>query len=78
MGLFSMMASDTEATNQAAQGVLDGSLWYNLSSGTIDLTNTNNSFSENSMIFIRSSRQLYLRREIYAYRNCALGRLFKI
>ena len=50
MGLFSMMASDTEATNQAAQGVLDGSLWYNLSSGTIDLTNTNNSFSENSMI----------------------------
>jgi len=49
MGLFSMTASDKETTDEAAMGVLDGSLWYNLSSGTIDLTNTKNAFSEQSM-----------------------------
>ena len=50
MGLFSMTASDSEGIEEAATGVLNGSLWYNLASGTPDLTNTSNSFSESSMV----------------------------
>ena len=50
MGLFSMTANDSEGIEEAATGVLNGSLWYNLASGTPDLTNTSNSFRESSMV----------------------------
>ena len=50
MGLFSMTAYDSEDLKQAAFGVLNGSKWYNLASGTMDATNTSNSYSQNSMV----------------------------
>jgi len=50
MGLFSMTANDKEATDQAAYGVLDNSLWYNLSSGDNQTDTNGSSFSESSMI----------------------------
>ena len=50
MGLFSMTANDSEDLEQAAFGVLNGSQWYNLASGTFDGTNTSNAYSENSMV----------------------------
>lgn len=49
MGLFSMTATDIERTEQAAQGVIDGSLWNNLGSGT-NIAGYTNSYAENSMI----------------------------
>ncbi len=49
MGLFSMLYNNSESTSMSAQGVLNGSKWYNLSSGTILADGTSNSFGESSM-----------------------------
>lgn len=50
MGLFSLTDSNTEADKLAYTGVLDGTTWWNLNSGTYDATNSSNSYSENSMM----------------------------
>ena len=50
MGLFSMMAADTEAQSLYYNGVLDGTLWWNLNSGTYNADESGNSYSESSMM----------------------------
>lgn len=50
MGLFSMTASNSEKDEFTYWGVLDGSDWWNLNTGTYDADNSSNSYGENSMI----------------------------
>ena len=55
MGLFSMMHTDVENQFLAYTGVLDGTLWWNLASGTYmassdDYGDSGNSYTENSMV----------------------------
>jgi TonB-linked SusC/RagA family outer membrane protein len=51
MGLFSMTASNTEKDSFTAQGVLDGSKWWNIgSAGTNNITDLSNSYTESSMV----------------------------
>ena len=50
MGLFSMMAADTEAQDLYYTNVIDGTLWWNLNSGTYNSDDSGNSYSESSMI----------------------------
>lgn len=50
MGLFSLMHSDNELQNLAYTGVLDGTYWWNLNSGTYNPTDSGDSYSENSML----------------------------
>ena len=50
MGLFSMMAADTETQNLYYNGVLDGTYWWNLNSGTYNADESGNSYSESSMM----------------------------
>lgn len=50
MGLLSMEASNSESSTTTSAGVLEGSTWYNLTSGTIDAARTYNGYSEGSMM----------------------------
>ena len=50
MGLFSSEASNTENTFWAANGVLDGTEWWNMGTGTQNATDSYTSYTENSMI----------------------------
>lgn len=50
MGLFSMTASNSEDQELLYSGVLDGTLWWNMNTGTYDAENSSNSFSESSMV----------------------------
>ena len=50
MGLLSSEASNTENTFWAANGVLDGTEWWNMATGTFNATESSTSYTENSMI----------------------------
>ena len=52
MGLFSLNSGNTEYQKLAYNGVLDGTNWWNLQSGTdvYDAENSKNSYSESSLI----------------------------
>lgn len=50
MGLFSSEASNTENTFWAANGVLDGTEWWNMATGTFNAESSSTSYTENSMI----------------------------
>ena len=50
MGLFSSEASNTENTFWAANGVLDGTEWWNMGTGTQNAKDSSTSYTENSMI----------------------------
>lgn len=50
MGLFSSEASNTENTFWAANGVLDGTEWWNMGTGTLNANDSSTSYTENSMI----------------------------
>ena len=50
MGLVSMLHTDVEAQDLAYTGVLDGTLWWNLNSGTYNADESGNSYAENSMV----------------------------
>lgn len=50
MGLFSMLSGNTEGMSAYYTGVRAATKWWNLASGTVDATNTNNSYTEYSMI----------------------------
>ena len=50
MGLFSSEASNTENTLWTAVGVLDGTEWWNMATGTQDQEKSSTSYTENSMI----------------------------
>ena len=49
MGLFSLSQFNSNELYLKYTGVMDGTLWYNLASGTYDAGNSNNSYTENSM-----------------------------
>jgi len=50
MGLASSMAGYSESDQLYSIGVLDGTKWHNLKSGTINADNTKNSYGESSML----------------------------
>lgn len=50
MGLVSSMAAHSQSDQIYSIGVLDGTRWYNLKSGTINADNTRNSYGESSML----------------------------
>lgn len=50
MGLFSMQQSKSDGTSLYYTGVRDGTLWYNLQSGTYNADSSSTSYSENSMM----------------------------
>lgn len=50
MALFSSQASNTEKSYWAATGVMDGTDWWNMSSGTFNAVDSSTSYTENSMI----------------------------
>ena len=49
MGLFSLNQFNSNEIYLKYTGVMDGTLWYNLASGTYDAGNSKNSYTENSM-----------------------------
>ncbi len=49
MGLASLMYGRSESEYMEATGVLEGSQWYALNSGLLDLARSNNGYSESSM-----------------------------
>lgn len=50
MGLFSLMQTNSESQDLYYNGVLDGTYWWNLNSGTYNAEESGNSFSESSML----------------------------
>ncbi len=50
MGLFSMEYGNTEQQKLYYTGVLDGTNWWNMSTGEYDATSSSNSFSESSLM----------------------------
>lgn len=50
MGLFSMAKYQTNYNYLKYTGVMDGTLWYNLASGTYDASNSTTNYTENSMM----------------------------
>jgi TonB-linked SusC/RagA family outer membrane protein len=50
MGLASSMAGHSQSDQINSKGVLEGTRWYNLKSGTINPDNTRNSYGESSML----------------------------
>ena len=50
MALFSSQASNTEKSYWAATGVMDGTDWWNMGSGTFNAVDSSTSYTENSMI----------------------------
>lgn len=50
MGLFSLMQTESETQNLSSSGVLDGTLWWNLGSGTYNAADCYNAYSESSMM----------------------------
>ena len=50
MALFSSQASSTEKSYWAATGVMDGTDWWNMGTGTYNADDSNTSYTENSMI----------------------------
>lgn len=50
MGLFSMSQNNTNYNYLKYSGVMDGTLWYNLGTGTYDASESKSSYTENSMV----------------------------
>ncbi len=50
MGLFSMLRNESENDQIRSLGVLAGSLWHNMNSGTVDPTETTTGYGDSSMI----------------------------
>ena len=50
MALFSSQASNTEKSYWAATGVMDGTDWWNMGTGTYNADDSSTSYTENSMI----------------------------
>ncbi|MCM1147231.1 MAG: TonB-dependent receptor [Bacteroidales bacterium] len=50
MGLFSMSKGTTEEDQIRSVGVLEGSLWHNMNSGTVDPTETKTAYGDNALM----------------------------